>query len=725
MNDNDADDIKAGDTPDAVKNPSQLDNEARIERFQSWRRAAKHHSSKWRETARQEYDMAAGEQWDERDKVALLDSMRQPIVFNRTAPMIDAVLGAEVLNRQDVNYIPRSIGRVKVAELLNAADDWARQNCDAEDEESDAFADAITCGMGWTETHMSYDQDAEGQIIISRVDPLEMWWDPNAKKRNITDRRYHFRKRAFDRQEFEEKFPGKYELIQSAQQNDHDADVGLDHRPPYDKYKNEEMDGGGNNTPLLYVEHWQWWEMEDAVTVSIPPQQPGGYPQTRGLSHQEYVQMATQMMQAGQMPPQAMKVQRRVYFECFVAGSVILTEPRRLKCGSFTFNAITGKRDRNRNTWYGIVRALMDPQKWANKWLTQMLHIINSNAKGGLIYEKGTFSNQRKAEDDWAKPDSMIEVQTGALARGALQPKPPPGLPVGHEKLLQFAIESFPQVTGINLELLGLVDREQAGVLEQQRKRSGYAILAIYFDALRRYRKLQGRVMVHYIQEYISDGRLIKIKGEDGYDQYVPLLRQPDAVEYDVIVDEAPMSQNQKDLVWGALVQLMPMLKDAPQAGQIVASLIEYSPLPSSVTQKIKQALTAPPSQDEIEAGQIQKAGAVADVKVKESTALLNQARAHKEIQPEVPTAPGMPEQPSEAEELLKRAQAMKTFADAEHVRAKIGRDQAGTVLDYANAAKVQQETALAPMRAQHEMALASKDREIAERKASQPTTRV
>src|SRR6185312_14295444 len=100
--------------------------------------------------------------------------------------------------------------------------------------------------------------------------------------------------------------------------------------------------------------------------------------------------------------------------------------------------------------------------------------------------------------------------------------------------------------TGINLELLGLVEKEQPGILEHQRKQAGMTVLAGLFDALRRYRKDQGRLLLWYIQSFLSDGRLVRIGGQEQA-RYVPLVRQPGLVEYDVIVDDTPNSPNLKE----------------------------------------------------------------------------------------------------------------------------------------------------------------------------------
>ena len=59
-------------------------------------------------------------------------------------------------------------------EMLTAAGDWVRDQCQAEDEESDAFRDVLTAGMGWTDTLMDYDENPDGDVIIERRDPMLM-----------------------------------------------------------------------------------------------------------------------------------------------------------------------------------------------------------------------------------------------------------------------------------------------------------------------------------------------------------------------------------------------------------------------------------------------------------------------------------------------------------------------------------------------------------------------
>src|SRR4051812_29438051 len=93
----------------------------------------------WRASAVDEFGFISGEQWLAEDKQHLDDEERVAITFNYSEKMIDAVVGAEVSNRQEATYRPRGVEDAAVAELWNNAAKWVRDECAAEDEESDAF----------------------------------------------------------------------------------------------------------------------------------------------------------------------------------------------------------------------------------------------------------------------------------------------------------------------------------------------------------------------------------------------------------------------------------------------------------------------------------------------------------------------------------------------------------------------------------------------------------
>ena len=601
-----------------VTEPGDEDLEADLlAKFSGWDKALDAHWSKWRNDARECYRFVSGEQWSEEDKAAMEDQGRIAPVFNRVGPMIDAVSGAEITNRQQVQYFPREAGDSGVNEVLTKGAEYFRDECDAGVEERDSFFDALVCGIGATETRMDYEEDQDGAICVDRIDPLEICADPTSRKRNLIDARYLRRKRPYSKAEFNQLWPGKMP--------DAEADItAVHHTDPRDAY--DDGDDEIAREDEVFVREYQWFE---TITVYVVenPQNPE---QTVEVDAERHDQAQAEAESRG-VTLRSVKQRRRKYWRAVVAAGAVL-EHEELPDGEFTYKFITGKRDRNKGVWYGLVKPMQDPQRWANQFFSQLLAILASSAKGGLIAETTAVKDVTTFEKDWANPSKVTWVNPGGI--NSVQPKPASQVPAAIPQLMDFAIASIRDTTGVNQEMLGMVDRDQAGVLEHQRKQAAYGILSAFFDSLRRYRKHQGRLLLKYIQRYVPPGTLVRIVGDDGIAKYVPLAMQSQTTKFDVVVDEAPAGPNQKERVWAMAMQMAPMLKDLDP--DIWAKLVKYSPLPTAladdISRSLKEKAEAPPDPMRAQAAQIEMAGAQAKVAKDQSSADLNAANAKKAL---------------------------------------------------------------------------------------------
>ncbi len=540
-------------------------------------RRAKQHSSDWRSKARTWYDLVANKQWDESDAETLTEQRRIPVVINRVQRTVNAILGTQISNRQDTTFFPRELGDAQKSELLSGAAEWVRQGCEAEDEETDAFEDTTICGMGLIDTRMDYDTDPEGVVVMERIDPLEFYWDPSARKRNLADAKWFIHMAEFDQDEFDARWPDA-ELDQAAGpfwDEATDDQATREHVYPQDAYRQQQTQSSKKEGKIR-VARVQWAER-------VPVYRAGK--RAERLSQDQFDKLKDKLKERGIPYIKQTKLQWK---QAFIAGGSLLEEDDCPFPDGPTLRPITYKRDRNKNTWYGIVAAMMDPQRYGNKFLSLVMDILVKNSKGGVMMERDAVDDPKEVEQKWARPDAIVFTRPGAISQKKIMEKPMAQLPVGLDRLVAYFLDSVHEVTGINLELLGMANREQPGVLEHQRKQAGITMIAPLFDGLRRYRKEQGRVLLHFIQTYISDGRLIRIAGESK-EKYVPLVKAPETAKFDIVVDESPTSPNMKERVFAALSELAPVMLKA--GIPIPPEVLDYTPLPSSLIAKWKEQI--------------------------------------------------------------------------------------------------------------------------------------
>lgn len=603
--------VEDGTNPEADKASA---DEALVKKIRGWFKDSKDHYKDWRDKARECFKFRAGDQWSEDDKAKLEAEGRPAIVFNRVAPVINSVSGFETSNRQEVSYKPRTIDDSGLSDNYTYAGKYFRDESDADDEQSDAFKDALTCGMGWTETFMDYEDDPEGLIPEERISPLEMYPDCKARKQNLSDARYVIRLREFSKEDFETFWPGVEVSNEAA-----DADEISDPSKSYtgDDYAFASK-GYNDKTGKYYVLHCQYWDRE-VYYKTVDPMTG----QAIEINESRY-KMLSQFAEF-----KAVKMTRKIYKQAFVCGHTHLESSGGPCQGHFSMQCITGFRDEINGVWIGLMEAMLDPQRWSNKFFSQFLDIVNANAKGGVFVEENALVEPRKAEEQWNNPSSMIKLKEGGITK--IKERQMSVFPNSIDRLLNIAVAATRDVTGINLEFLGMANRDQSGVLESERKRAVLVVLSDLFNSLRRFKKMQGRVMLYFIHEYIPEGRLIRILGEDGA-RYAPLMKDKDALKYDVIVDTAASSTNMKQEVWNTLSNILPAMVKA--GVPIPPDIVRFIPgIPASMAEKWIEYMQqkSQPSPEQQKQQQLELAQQEAEVANEYSDTELNKAKTASE----------------------------------------------------------------------------------------------
>ncbi len=534
----------------------------------------------WREEMALSFNFVAGHQWHDDDKSRLEENDRPAVVFNRTAPIIDAVAGYELDNRREVHYRPRGVadGDGMIAEAFTEMARYVRDGIDANDEESEAYRDLLICGMGWTETWVDYDEDPLGTIRITRLPPDEMRWDENARAGNLSDAEWIQRETWWEPADVEATWPDKYDEIgatkaENYQQDDflsetHDATESW-------KYENDQSGKNDTSNRIRIIQH-QYRIRED---VYLFPR-----PDTGNFITLKEEQWNAIKERLPALESRVRKTRRWMYYQKIVAGDVLVEESETPTPDGFGFQCMTGKRDESTNNFYGLVRGLIDPQKWANVFLSAALNTFMHAAKGGVMVEEDAIMDKDAFEDQWASADAVLWLESGALQAGKIQPKEQSVIPPALDKLLEFAIGSLRDCSGVNLEMLGMVGHDQSGKLEVERKQSALTILAPFTNALKRYRKREGRVLLGLMSSVFTPVLVQRIINRE-----VPQWNDEQVRQFDIVVDDAPNSPNLKHEVWQQMKEIVPAMVKAGMP--IPPMLLKYTPLPESASQEWMQWL--------------------------------------------------------------------------------------------------------------------------------------
>ncbi|WP_336276969.1 portal protein [Bartonella sp. CB178] len=555
-----------------------IEYQALFKKLVGWYQEDIAHVEKWRKNAQEDYDFYNGRQWNEQDIAALREQNRPVMTFNRVAPLVNAVIGTERNNKRQVQFIPRQEGAAFANQILTGAAEWFRDEADGEYEDSDAFQDAIICGMGWTDTRLDFEEDPQGKPVIARLDPMKMVWDASAIKPNLTDVQHVW---YID----EKPLDVAQEMFPSLHWSDLNADW-VKHNAPFYQTSDSNMQGYGQDLgeidsrqkpKMVTLAECRWFEREVVYKVLDP--QTGKF---INHSEQEFQKLSQEFPYI-----QATRMTKKIVKRAFL-GKRLLDVPDKplVPPNQLGWECITGYFDKLSRQFYGIVKPTKDPQRWANKYFSQVMHLLNSQSKGGIMAERDAFDDDRQAVESWARADSITWLKSGAVAGGRIQPKPVAQFPQGFFQLFNEAKGAITQVTGLSHEFIGTREVNQPGILEEQRRQSSLNLLASFFDGLRRYRQRQGKIILYLIQNYLSDGRLVRIAGEENA-QYVPLTREVITnLEYDIVVDDAPTSLNEKERTFAIIMQLLPLMQSFTTP-DIILDLLHYSPLPASLLHKI------------------------------------------------------------------------------------------------------------------------------------------
>ena len=537
-----------------------------------------------------------GNQMTYRDKIQFVDPegrrKRATVNFNKIQSNVDAVVGFMAQNRRQAKYIAH-INSSEEQEIysknMNALYTFHRENANADQIETDQDADMMINGYGATETDLSYivgnaTTDPNGEIIKVRLDPKKVGWDPTSRKKNLMDARWVYYYDDYDLSDALELFQGsRPDEFQKVSAED-PSDTGYVFNPwggLYDKIKYEDtVEWSAKEENMVRVYNHQWMEYEtfykaknplyEALTVEdamffnmrleviaaeIPKNGPDNAqtgdmfdfdPKAEELVFDEKTK--TKLVREFGDLIQPVDFKRKVFKTAVYSGTHVFSTFRSISQQGFSVKFKTGVYNDTDKIWIGMVQSMMEPARYYNKALTELMFTIAANSKGGVMVEEDAVEDIADFEGKWARTDAVIRVNSGALANGKIQEKTRGAVPTGLENIITLSDTAI-SAAGVDPAFLGNINKEdQSGILYKRRIRQVISKMARYFDSITLYQKEDARLNADLIRVWVqnNNGQWVRVTGEDGADVFLQVSEDMMAPEYDVAIQEASQTPEDK-----------------------------------------------------------------------------------------------------------------------------------------------------------------------------------
>lgn len=567
----------------------------------------------WRQyEVRDGFAMFEGNQWSSEATKRQTNNAMQCYTINRVRPVLEAICGFEIQNRLEVNYLPRLLNPEQRGfnDICNNGVRYMEQKAKSASQRSIAFLDMLICGVGCTATNMNYDNNPDGEQEVRRVFPAFLFWDVSARAKNVIDSEYVVELKVTTKEQIEEEFDIDYEGDV--------YDTGLDSRVL------QFFESILPVKTLGCIYEYQWRTLEPFYRVENPFKDldPADFTEEEQMLLEIEANAMTKKFNLDPKLDQMFNVEtakelrelkdtfdsigikleysqekKYKYYRAIVTGGKVIKKSENWSQKGFSVKFMTGEFSELTQSYYGLMRACRDPQRMLNQAVSDYVGFLQTVPKGGVNIESDAVADLPAFLDTYAKAKDVTVYNPGALSGGKVQPKITPPIPAGLLEMIQYADSQIMQVCGVTPELMGMMtSKEMNSSFYRQQIRQCLTTLATYFDAKSTYMYEQGMLNIDCLKVLVenSEGRLIRNVLGEGDAEFIPLLKDGIAAEYDVIVDEVPATPDENNDTFMKLIELQQAMPDK----NIMPIALKFAALPADVIKELEVTLQpAPPPQ--------------------------------------------------------------------------------------------------------------------------------
>lgn len=455
--------------------------------------------------------LGGGSQW-EPDVVEAMHAQGRPTYeFNEVLPSVNAAIGHQIANRQDITCRPRGgLADSATAEVLSKV---AKQVADQNNlrwRETQMFTDGLVEQRGYVDLRISYERSILGEVSITPLDPRDVIPDPDAKTYDPDQWADVIISRWLTLDEIAGLYGDAARKVAESSGDegvDHGDDDASDERrnkfgtegitgSAYDAYTSE-IDGIKR---YRVIDRQRWvYELTSCLVV----------PDTGVIVIADLLSDEQRQHLVEQGATQIKRMRKRVRWQVTTYSTTLFD-----KLSPYEhFTPVPYFPYFRRGQTRGMVDNARGPQEALNKSVSQFVHILNTTANSGWVVRQNSLTNMDTDElaDRGAESGLVIEVMEGSTPPEKIQPN---AIPPGIDRLIDRSTQALKDVT-VPDAMRGLQGSAVSGVAKQADQFASQQQLAVPLDNLAFTRSLLARRMLKLIQRYYDSYRLFRITETD------------------------------------------------------------------------------------------------------------------------------------------------------------------------------------------------------------------
>lgn len=509
-----------------------------------------------------------GNQWDE-DTTAELDAEGRPhLTINLTMATINAFKEQHRQRRVDIVFKPTHKGSVDTAAALTKLFKIEYNRNFYQWVEGQVLSDGMIQERGFFDCRMDFEENINGELKITSLDPMEVILPPEAKEYDpktwpevittrwvsLDDIEQTYGKRKADKLQFIVDAGGHYTIDSVDFEGERAPTFGTD------EYGVEYARDIGSEEPrtiravrLIERQHRKLQRVDllvDPTTGDSKPAPQGwNERQTRKFAKKFGLEVIS-------------RVQSRIRWT--VTCDHIVLHDDWSPYDDFTVVPYFPYFRRGKPT--GMVTQLVSLQDQLNKSESQLLHIVNSTANGGWLIESESLVNMTpdELETNGSKTGLVVEYRRGTTAPAKIQPNQ---IPTGVDRIAGRAVVNMRQISGVNEAVAGTESAQVSGVSLEKKSTAGKEIMQVPLDTLEQTRYILAGVALRMIQRFYTDERIYFVTQDDPEEEDEELAinqEQADGTianditlgKYEVTVSTAPARDTMDDIQYAEALNL-------------------------------------------------------------------------------------------------------------------------------------------------------------------------